>query len=80
MYETACHIAIASAYVCDIYANAIDKLSSIFFYKDTILHLCGTLKNILFDAVKSKRRYHKNSFALGVFLSYRLLFDLMYLL
>ena len=53
MYYTSVSIAIASEYICDMYANALDNFSSkTTLYEDMILRLSGTYTRHPFDAVE----------------------------
>ena len=66
MYGTYGHIAIVSAYGCDVYYNVLKYFHLKKHHMKILysLHLVRTQED-LFDAVEFQQRYGKNPFALG---------------
>ena len=65
MYDTADCIYIASAYSCDVYDNALEKIYQKQHHMKILSSVCVVHKqDTLFDAVKFQQRYRKHTFAL----------------
>ena len=65
IYDTTGCISISSEYGCDMYTNALEKISSKWNCANIRSYICVVHKqDTLFDAVEFQRKYPKEPFAL----------------